>query len=1087
MDFLGFSLNLESFDVALQLLLSDDEECQMDGLQILSNIFLYGAQEILIILPVEKATVALAKLVSQSNNQELLNLASSCVCNLLEANLNAIKYLASNGYLKGSAVAIKKSSNNQFIQNVIKSYSIFAEYSPRLIGSEIGIDTFLHCFNKLSPIEQKSAAKAMENITNTITSQNDLAHLDAIFKLLSHNNEIVVTSAIKTINNIIQNNDKTKIPLTFVQALIDGVNTFENGNTLVVAVRILVSLSCVNEFAEEMIKRGINFKRLLFEDYKGNTSEIKRLTLNVVVNLLPDIDFPESYWKPMNRTLSGTTKIAKEIQPILLKLLIEESGWETLTLAGLSAIQLVAPFQPSIELFNAMAGLIHTPLFAPFVLMLSKNMPDPTVIFTNGFIPLFKKTKPIDDLKEWYTNSLNNLISKYGALSSLRQRTKKFKTFNDLCKYVMKKDLKPFQFLLFGLMKQTNRFLRQINEIPSSLIPAIKKISSLTNGILNFLPMNSCRDPLQHYTPDVLLSKSLIFDFKTPDETFEKLPVHLDLDFSGIESWYKLNRKVVTNQTIVDYIKTSKYKDIIILEHPEKLYNSQRGLFQRNLKIPNIKSYHFRFNNHDFSAYDFMFHSVARSLQAPEDIVNDLKLELIEGDIPRSKLIVPLSIHKKTLLALKVLSRIHNLLPNVNLHNDKLQSRSLLNMSSLLLTSGFLSPSSQIIYHFPFIFDFEVRKIFFKIIAYDLPYSLPFIDSYFFKVPWNPRLNNMRVKCHLHRNNLFEEGKLMLEVAGPGMLRPDVFFDNEEGIGAGPTQEFFTLFSQELCKKSRKLWRDNSSESSEYCWHELGLFPRPDAPPELFYTIGLLCGKAMLMDMILSIPFNPAFFKLMKGNKISLEEVDPQLKRSLESSDGLLDLPFTYPGIPDLELIPGGKDIEITKENFPEYVEAVKKKTTELTEIMNQFKNGLSKVFQIEAFNLFTEDEICNLIEGEIVRITEKELIENVEISHGYSQNSPQIKMLFDTIAEMNNDQQSMLIKFITGCNRLPIGGLKALNPKLVIAKRVTDDNQNPDDTLPSVMTCSNYFKMPEYSNRETLKERLLYAINEGQGTFLLT
>jgi E3 ubiquitin-protein ligase TRIP12 len=61
------------------------------------------------------------------------------------------------------------------------------------------------------------------------------------------------------------------------------------------------------------------------------------------------------------------------------------------------------------------------------------------------------------------------------------------------------------------------------------------------------------------------------------------------------------------------------------------------------------------------------------------------------------------------------------------------------------------------------------------------------------------------------------------------------------------------------------------------------------------------------------------------------------------------------------------------------------------------------------------------------------------------------------------------------------------LNPRLTIALRTPEGDELPDETLPSVMTCANYFKLPEYSSKEILKAKLLLAITEGQDVFLLT
>jgi E3 ubiquitin-protein ligase TRIP12 len=43
------------------------------------------------------------------------------------------------------------------------------------------------------------------------------------------------------------------------------------------------------------------------------------------------------------------------------------------------------------------------------------------------------------------------------------------------------------------------------------------------------------------------------------------------------------------------------------------------------------------------------------------------------------------------------------------------------------------------------------------------------------------------------------------------------------------------------------------------------------------------------------------------------------------------------------------------------------------------------------------------------------------------------------------------------------------------------------DGDLPSVMTCANYIKLPPYSCKEIMKERLMFAIREGQGSFDLS
>ena len=69
----------------------------------------------------------------------------------------------------------------------------------------------------------------------------------------------------------------------------------------------------------------------------------------------------------------------------------------------------------------------------------------------------------------------------------------------------------------------------------------------------------------------------------------------------------------------------------------------------------------------------------------------------------------------------------------------------------------------------------------------------------------------------------------------------------------------------------------------------------------------------------------------------------------------------------------------------------------------------------------------------------------------------------------------------------MPVGGLARLSPRLTIVLKRPENGVSPDAYLPSVMTCANYLKLPDYSSKAVMHERLMTAINEGQGCFLLS
>jgi E3 ubiquitin-protein ligase TRIP12 len=161
------------------------------------------------------------------------------------------------------------------------------------------------------------------------------------------------------------------------------------------------------------------------------------------------------------------------------------------------------------------------------------------------------------------------------------------------------------------------------------------------------------------------------------------------------------------------------------------------------------------------------------------------------------------------------------------------------------------------------------------------------------------------------------------------------------------------------------------------------------------------------------------------------------------------------------------------------------------------FKAGFNQVFDISSLQIFSPQELDHLICGRRELWEAETLVEHIKFDHGYTSKSPAIVNLLEIMAEFTPEQQHAFCQFVTGAPRLPPGGLSALNPKLTIVRKhsstaVNTSNaagatESADDDLPSVMTCANYLKLPPYSTKEVMHKKLLYAINEGQGSFDLS
>ena len=129
--------------------------------------------------------------------------------------------------------------------------------------------------------------------------------------------------------------------------------------------------------------------------------------------------------------------------------------------------------------------------------------------------------------------------------------------------------------------------------------------------------------------------------------------------------------------------------------------------------------------------------------------------------------------------------------------------------------------------------------------------------------------------------------------------------------------------------------------------------------------------------------------------------------------------------------------------------------------------------------------------------------MDSIKADHGYNLDSKSVRNLLQTMSELSATQLRDFLQFITGSPKLPIGGkffpshgpsnadifvgFKNLTPMFTVVCKPSEPPYTSDDYLPSVMTCVNYLKMPDYSSMDILREKLNMAIQEGQGAFHLS
>jgi E3 ubiquitin-protein ligase TRIP12 len=153
------------------------------------------------------------------------------------------------------------------------------------------------------------------------------------------------------------------------------------------------------------------------------------------------------------------------------------------------------------------------------------------------------------------------------------------------------------------------------------------------------------------------------------------------------------------------------------------------------------------------------------------------------------------------------------------------------------------------------------------------------------------------------------------------------------------------------------------------------------------------------------------------------------------------------------------------------------------------FRQGLEILLPSSTLELFTGEEMEDLLCGQIGSPWKMaDLQQYINPDHGFTANSSVFQNLLITMSEFSLIEQRKFLQFLTGSPRLPVGGFSALNPRLtVVRKEPSMPGMHADEYLPSVMTCQNYLKLPEYSCIEVLQRNLKYAVNEGHESFHLS
>ncbi|KAK1132954.1 hypothetical protein K0M31_014321 [Melipona bicolor] len=447
----------------------------------------------------------------------------------------------------------------------------------------------------------------------------------------------------------------------------------------------------------------------------------------------------------------------------------------------------------------------------------------------------------------------------------------------------------------------------------------------------------------------------------------------------------------------------------------------------------------------------------------------------------------------------------------------------------------------------PFLFPFETRQLLLYATSFDrdralqrLLDSAPELSGSDSQERVTPRLE--RRKRTISRTDILKQAELVIQDLASSKALLEVQYVNEVGTGLGPTLEFYALVSQELQRADLDLWHGSSNPTETgYVNVSQGLFPMPipwntkvshlAKLKTKFKFLGKFMAKAIYDSRMLDLPFSLTFYRWLLGEEHMLTLTDlihvcPDVHRTLSrlqeiirqketiekdqilrphekaklidslNLDGCLisdlGLVFELPGYENIELRKNGGEIPVSIYNLDQYIKLVVHwfLYEGIFRQMEAFREGFESVFPPSQLRLFFPEELEAVFCGHAQSGGQwdvKTLSECCRTDHGYTPDSRAIRFLFEVMSKYNSEEQRQFVQFVTGSPRLPVGGFKSLTPPLTIVRKTFDPSMKTDDFLPSVMTCVNYLKLPDYTTLEIMREKLRIAAQEGQHSFHLS
>lgn len=315
-----------------------------------------------------------------------------------------------------------------------------------------------------------------------------------------------------------------------------------------------------------------------------------------------------------------------------------------------------------------------------------------------------------------------------------------------------------------------------------------------------------------------------------------------------------------------------------------------------------------------------------------------------------------------------------------------------------------------------------------------------------------------------------------------------VMFSKEAAVDAGgPSREFFYLLTPQLFSSEYGKFKLYNEKCFWFTHSE-------NVDEDSYFLIGSIIGLALYNSVVLPVRLPLVLYKKLCTPDLQLtiqdlSELEPTVARSLSSvkaaverGEDISQMYLTFDTTIEVDgerktvpIIDGMDGVDVTNQNAERYIKAYVNfvLSRSVQRQFNAFRRGFDMTCPATAYKLMAPQELDILVSGEELFDWDA-LIKNARYKNGYTEKSKAITWFWDIFREMEQNDKRNFLKFATGTDKAPFGGLGSL--------RITIERDPNSNRLPTAHTCFTTFRLPDYASKDVMKKNVMISIQYTEG-----